>query len=67
MNVQTTRSDVRRGQASGRHQSLRRAEHDRQLKQRLEDVRLDDRGEAFEDEQRDRRSSGLRQATDDEA
>lgn len=49
---------ARRGEASGQHQALRRDVDDKRARQRLGDVGLDDRGDAFEDEQRDRHSRG---------
>ena len=58
MNPNTQRSDTRGGEASSRHQPLRRPGHEPQTKLRLEEVGLEDRGEAIEDELRDRRSSG---------
>lgn len=65
-NANPQRSDTRGGEASIRHQPLRRPGHEQQIKPRLEEVSLEDRGEAVEDELRDRRSSGQpRQADDD--
>lgn len=58
MNADTVRSYTRRGQASGQHQALRRNDDDKYVKQRLNGVGLDDLGELFEDEHRDRHSSG---------
>lgn len=50
---------TRRGEAGGQSQPLRRGDNDSQrAKQKLDDVGLQDRGEVFEDEQRDRGSSG---------
>ena len=50
--------DIHRdGEASGRHQSLRRDARDQPDEQRLKDVSLEDE-ESFEDDQRDRRGNG---------
>jgi hypothetical protein len=66
MNANTQRSDTRGGEASSRHQPLRRPGHEQQTKPRLEEVSLEDRGEAVEDELRDRRSSGQPRHADDD-
>ena len=59
MAIRNPSSDASRGaQASVRHQPLRRAAGDRSQAQRLRDVGLEDEGEAFEDELRDRHSNG---------
>jgi hypothetical protein len=58
MNPTTQRSETRGGEASSRHQPLRRPGHEQQTRPRLEEVSLEDHGEAIEDELRDRRSSG---------
>lgn len=56
---ETARSEAARpGEASGRHQPLRRDDDDKRVRQRLGDVGLSDQGDAFEDEQRDRHSRG---------
>lgn len=46
------------GQASARHQGLRRPSDDQQIEQKLGEVGLEDQGEVLEDHLRDRRSSG---------
>lgn len=66
MNANTERSDTRSGEASSRHQPLRRPGHEQQTKPRLDEVGLEDRGEALEDELRDRRSSGQRRESGDD-
>ena len=60
MAIRNPSSDASHGpQVSGRHQSLRRDAGDRGQTQRLKDVGLEDEGEAFEDELRDRHSNGI--------
>ena len=49
---------TRAGEASGQHQPVRRPDDDQAVEQRLGDVGLDDRGDALEDDLRDRRSRG---------
>ena len=49
---------TRAGEASGQHQPVRRPDDDQAVEQRLDDVGLDDRGDALEDDLRDRRSRG---------
>jgi hypothetical protein len=65
MNPNTQRSDTLGGEASRRHQPLRRPGHEPQTKPRLEEVSLEDGGEAIEDELRDRRSSGQPRPAED--
>lgn len=46
-------------EASGQHEGLRHpVDDDQRVEQRLDDVGLDDQGDAVEDQLRDRRSSG---------
>lgn len=63
MNSRLTPTHLKRGkggaEAGGRHAGLRHPIDDKGIEQRLDDVGLDDRGEALEDELRDRRSSGV--------
>jgi hypothetical protein len=58
-----TPTDLKRGQggseAGGQHQGLRHPADDRNVQQRLNEVGLDDQGDALEDELRDRRSRGV--------
>lgn len=57
--AQKDRDLARAGEAGGRHQPVRRPDHDQSIEQRLDDVGLEDRGDVLEDDLRDRRSRGL--------
>jgi len=51
-------------EAGGQHQGLRQPDDDQRVEQALDDVGLEDQGDAVEDQLRDRRGSGV-PSTDD--
>ena len=55
---------LRSGEASGKHQGLRRPNDAQRIERALHVVGLEDQGDVVEDELRDRRSSGLPVADD---
>lgn len=55
---------LRSGQASGRHQGLRRPSDAERIERALHVVSLEELGDVVEDQLRDRRSSGLPVADD---
>jgi hypothetical protein len=55
---------LRSGEASGRHQGLRRPSEAERIERALHVVSLDEQGEVVEDQLRDRRSSGRPVADD---
>lgn len=65
MNQRVNSSErLRSGEASGRHQGLRRPSDAERIKRALHVVSLEEQGEVVEDQFRDRRSSGLPVADD---
>ena len=65
MNQRTNAPErLRSGEASGRHQSLRRPDDAKRIERALHVVGLEDQGDVVEDQLRDRRSSGLPVADD---
>lgn len=57
--IGTTATQNRSSEASGKHQGLHRPGDDQRVRQVLDHVGLEDRGELVEDELRDRRGSGV--------
>ena len=53
------------GEASGKHQGLRQPAEDGRVEDTLDRIGLDDRGEAMEDQLRDRRGKGTAERADD--